>query len=90
MVFSQKQQFWQALGFAWTLGYTIAIPLVVFALVGRFLDRRFGTDPWLLIAGMILSIVISSIALVQRSMTLISRLGSETTEKSVSKEQKKP
>ncbi len=64
---------WQALGFAWTLGYTIAVPLVVLALAGRFLDRRFHTEPWLLLAGIVLSIVISSIALTRRALELIAR-----------------
>lgn len=45
---------------AWELGYTIAIPIVLLALFGRFLDRQFDSSPWLLLAGIIFSIIISS------------------------------
>lgn len=76
MAEKERQALWQALGFAWTLGYTIAIPLVVFALLGRLLDRRLGTEPWLLLAGILLSIIISSVALVKRSLSLIEKSGS--------------
>ena len=42
------------------LGYTIAIPIVFFALAGRFADRTFGTTPWLLIVGILISIFAST------------------------------
>ncbi|HUT21929.1 MAG TPA: AtpZ/AtpI family protein [Candidatus Bipolaricaulota bacterium] len=49
-----------ALGLTFQLGYTIAVPLVALALIGRFLDERFETSPWLLLIGIILSLFISS------------------------------
>jgi hypothetical protein len=52
---------WSALGFAWELGYSIAIPLVLFALGGRYLDKKLSTSPWLLLGGLALSIVLTSI-----------------------------
>ena len=45
---------------AWELGYTITIPIVALALVGRMLDKRFETSPWLLLAGIVVSIIVSS------------------------------
>ena len=51
---------WSALSLAWELGYTIAVPIVVFALGGRLLDRKLETAPWLLLAGIFLSLVVSS------------------------------
>lgn len=57
---------WQALSLAWELGYMIAVPVVLLALGGRLLDRKFGTSPWLLLAGIILSIVASSAAVTMR------------------------
>ena len=51
---------WSALSLAWELGYTIAIPIVVFALAGRWLDRRLDTAPWLLLTGIFISLVVSS------------------------------
>jgi len=58
---SQKTKPWvSALGLTFQLGYTIAIPLVVLALFGRFLDKKFDTSPWLLLTGIILSLLITS------------------------------
>ena len=64
----------QALGYAWQFGYTIAIPLVLFALGGRLLDRQFGTHPWLLITGIILSMIISSVALILRATAIMRKV----------------
>lgn len=57
---------WQALGLAWELGYSIAIPLVLFALGGRYLDKKLGTSPWLLLGGMGLAIIFTTIFLVRK------------------------
>lgn len=59
----EKNNTWSVLSLAWQLGYTIAAPLVVLALLGRLLDKRFGTSPWFLLAGIILSIILSTIAI---------------------------
>jgi len=55
-----KNSTWSALSLAWELGYTIAVPLVVLALGGRLLDRKFDTSPWLLLVGIFLSLIVSS------------------------------
>lgn len=68
---------WQALNLAWELGYTIVIPLVLFALVGRFADKQFGTSPWLLLAGMALAISVTTIALVRKFSKLINDMNKE-------------
>jgi F0F1-type ATP synthase assembly protein I len=66
-----RKPFWEALKLAWDLGYIIAIPLIGFALLGRWLDRKFDTSPWLLLAGMALAMIISTVALVQKFTKLI-------------------
>lgn len=43
------------------LGYTIAVPLVVLELGGRFLDRHLGTSPLFLLLGIVLSLLCSGI-----------------------------
>lgn len=55
-----SKNLFQALGLAWELGYTIAIPLVVFALLGRLADKWLGSSPWLLLVGVFLSIAITT------------------------------
>lgn len=42
------------------VGYMVAIPLVLFALGGRYLDNKLGTAPWLLLTGIVVSIFITS------------------------------
>ncbi|MBI5466123.1 MAG: AtpZ/AtpI family protein [Candidatus Kerfeldbacteria bacterium] len=65
----------QALALAWDLGYTIAIPLVVLALLGRLADRYLNTSPWLLLTGVLLSIVVSSWLIIKKTKYIMA--GSE-------------
>ncbi len=63
---------WQALSLAWELGYTIAIPLVVLALAGRLADKVFFTSPWLLLGGVLFSIVISTWLVYKKTKVIVS------------------
>ncbi|OHA18304.1 MAG: hypothetical protein A2664_02475 [Candidatus Taylorbacteria bacterium RIFCSPHIGHO2_01_FULL_46_22b] len=56
----QKEKEFNPWGLAFELGWQIAIPLVAFALLGRYADRYFETSPWLLVAGVILAAVAST------------------------------
>jgi F0F1-type ATP synthase assembly protein I len=42
------------------LGFSIAIPIVIFALIGRIIDKALGTSPFILLGGILLSIFVSS------------------------------
>lgn len=46
-------------GVALQLGFSIAIPLVVFILLGLWVDKRLGTLPLFVILGVILSLVVT-------------------------------
>ncbi len=52
---------WRTIALAWELGYVIALPLVVFGISGRWLDRRYDTSPLFLLVGILAAIVISGI-----------------------------
>ncbi len=67
----EKNQVWSALSLAWQLGYTIAIPVVVFGLLGRFLDKRLGTSPLFLLIGILISLVISSVGIYKKTIDII-------------------
>jgi len=70
---SKPEKQWSALGLAWELGYTIAVPLVFFALVGRFLDRKLGTSPWILLIGILFSIALSSWLVYKKTLDIIGK-----------------
>lgn len=62
---------WFALALVWQLGYTIAIPVVVFALLGRFLDKKLDTSPLLLLVGIFASITVSSIGVYRKTIKIL-------------------
>jgi len=64
----------EAFGLAWEMGYTMAIPLVLLALAGRLLDKYYQTSPLFLLIGIILSIVISSILVGKKAISIISKV----------------
>ena len=37
-----------------TLGLQLGLSVVAFLFLGRWLDGKFGTDPWLMLAGLVL------------------------------------
>ncbi len=47
MDFDPKQA--AAVGFVWELLIALLVPIVLLAFGGRWLDRRFGTEPWLMV-----------------------------------------
>ncbi len=63
----ERSTLWQALSLAWNLGYIIAVPLVVFALLGRILDNRFHTSPLALLAGIFISLVVSTVGVYRKT-----------------------
>ena len=62
---------WSALSFAWELGYSIAIPIVLFTLGGRLLDKKLQTSPWLLLVGLFISIVVTFCIVYKKLMEII-------------------
>lgn len=66
-----KKPLWQALGLAWELGWMIVIPLVVFALAGRYADSVFGTSPWIFLGGVVIAIAATTILLISKFSRLM-------------------
>jgi len=61
----QAFEFVRIYALASTIGFQIAVPIVVGILGGRFLDRKFGTEPWLLIICLFLGLAASIAGLVK-------------------------
>lgn len=68
-----EQKTSSALSLAWELGYSIAVPLVIFALLGRWLDKKLATSPWLFLLGVVLAVSISSYLVYRKTMEIIRR-----------------
>ncbi len=47
------------IGFAWGLGYRLALPIVLFALGGRLADKKFDTAPIFLLLGIFSAMALS-------------------------------
>jgi F0F1-type ATP synthase assembly protein I len=46
----------KAVALASTISFQIAVPILLGVFGGRYLDERFGTQPWFLIAGLFLGL----------------------------------
>ena len=53
-----------------TLGLQLAISVVAFFFFGRWLDAKFGTEPWLMISGAVLGIVGALISFIRKATEL--------------------
>ncbi|MDO8581978.1 MAG: AtpZ/AtpI family protein [bacterium] len=53
-------------------GGLIAIPVVVFVLLGRWLDGRWGTKPWMTIAGFVVAALVSGLMVWRRTKDVAS------------------
>ncbi len=62
---------WKLIGIAWELGYLIALPLILFALAGKFADTFFHSSPLFFLLGTLLAIIVSTIIVVKKINTLI-------------------
>jgi len=67
----QRGMLAQALGFAWDFGVIVAVPLVALALLGLWLDRRYGTEPWMFLGGVVVSIAVTSVLVVMKLTKII-------------------
>jgi len=54
---NSKASLYQTLGIYGAVGFQLAITVVVGLLGGNYLDQKFGTAPWLAMAGLLLGSV---------------------------------
>jgi len=67
-----KNNIWSALNLAWELGYTIAIPIVILGFGGAWIDKKLGSSPGFLLTGIMLSVIISGVAVYRKIRSLVS------------------
>lgn len=73
----ERAIFLQTLSLSWELGYMIAIPLVILAIGGRFLDNKYDTSPIFLISGILLSILVSGILVFKRAKRILDDISNQ-------------
>ena len=66
-----RQALYGAISLAWELGYTITVPLVIFAILGRFLDKKYDASPIFLLSGILLSIAVSGILVFRKTKKIL-------------------
>ena len=64
-----------------TLGLQLAVTVVVFFFLGRWLDGKFGTDPWLMLAGLAVGVAGGLAAFLLKAFALGREEDRETEER---------
>lgn len=77
-----------ALRFAWDLGFTVAVPLVLLLLLGLYLDRKFSTAPLFVLASVIFSVVISSFSIYRIVMKVFKQMDGTKEDKKKQQQEK--
>ena len=58
---------WALVNLASELGFIIALPLVAFGLIGKWLDAKYNhTTPWLTLLGILLAIICTTVWLTKK------------------------
>lgn len=60
----------KSLRLVWDLLFMVAVPTVVFALVGRALDSRWHTSPIFTLMGLFLALIVTSIIMYRKAKTI--------------------
>lgn len=61
----------ELVSFAFEIGYSIIIPIIILIIIGKFADDYFNTKPILMIAGVILSFFSTSIIIYHKTKRLL-------------------
>lgn len=61
-----KNSIWRELNLIFELGFLIVVPIILFGLLGAYLDEKFSTSPLFLLSGILIAIVISGAAVYRK------------------------
>ncbi|MBI3626777.1 AtpZ/AtpI family protein [Candidatus Uhrbacteria bacterium] len=74
---NKENSAWLTLKLLGDIGFLVAVPLVIFGLGGRLLDKKLHTAPWLMLAGLVISLIITSISIYKKTSTILRELDEE-------------
>jgi F0F1-type ATP synthase assembly protein I len=78
----QQAPWWQpGLILFFKLSSWIAGPIIIAVFLGKYLDRRYGTEPWLFLATVGVSFIISTVAITIQSIREMKRIEEEELKK---------
>jgi hypothetical protein len=72
---SVKQDLWLVAELAWSIGWIVAVPAVLFGFGGAYLDRSLGTTPVFLLLGLGLAVTLSGVGLYRKLQRILQRQG---------------
>ncbi|MCE9585226.1 AtpZ/AtpI family protein [Candidatus Nomurabacteria bacterium] len=73
-----SQKWWRPVLFLFTrISVWIAIPLIIAVYLGKYLDNRFNTAPWIMLGIMFISFVVSMIAVARISMKYVKEIAED-------------
>ncbi len=63
---SVGQDLWMVAQLAWSIGWIVAIPAVLFGFGGAFLDKTLGPSPIFILLGFTLAVVLSAVGVYRK------------------------
>lgn len=70
---SLASDLWLVAQLAWSIGWIVAIPAVLFGFGGAYLDRSLGTSPMFILVGFAFAVTLSGIGLYRKLKEILSR-----------------
>lgn len=64
---SERQYYLFALRIAGDFGATIAVPVVIFAVIGQYFDKKYSSEPLFLVGGFVLAFILSSLSIYRKA-----------------------
>lgn len=64
---SDRRYWLLGLRIAGEFGASIAAPVIILSIIGRYLDRKFGTSPYFLVGSFALAFVVSAVFIYKRA-----------------------
>jgi hypothetical protein len=62
---------WRMVNLAMEMGFIIALPIVLLGFLGKWLDTKYGTEPWITLGAIAIAILTTSVWLTRRIKELI-------------------
>lgn len=65
--FSDRFYYWLAFRIAGDFGATIAVPAVVATFLGKYLDKKWGSSPWMMVILIAIAFTLTAIIIVRKA-----------------------